>query len=141
MTGRATLFAQGDQISSSWRACFLGLLYLCCFGAHVAAATELTGSLTDPQNQSVAAATVRLLRRADSTQREIKTDGQGRFSFLNLDGGEYRLTAESPGFALLTRSLAVQPNGQQTETLQFSTLAAQNQSITVTGNVFRCMCV
>ena len=135
LTGRATLLAQSEQISVSWRACLLGLFYLCCFGAHVAAATELTGRLTDPLNQTVAAATVRLLRRADSTQREIKTDAQGRFAFLNLDGGEYRLTAESPGFAPLTRTLAVQRNGQQTETLQFSTLAAQNESVTVTGNV------
>ena len=111
------------------------LLCLCCFGVQLATATDLTGSLMDPQGQSIPDAAVRLLRRADSTRREIKTDAEGRFSFLNLGGGEYRLTAESPGFAVLTRTIAVQSDGQQTETLQFSSLATQNESVTVTADV------
>ena len=73
------------------------VLWLCSFAAHAAAATGLMGSVTDPQGQLVPDATIRLLRRADSTRRETKTDAQGRFSFTNLDGGEYRLTAECPG--------------------------------------------
>jgi hypothetical protein len=58
-----------------------------------------------------------LLRRADSTRRESKTDAQGRFSFTNLDGGEYRLRTEAPGFAVLTRTIAAKADGQQIENL------------------------
>jgi len=118
------------------RPCSVGLLvWVCSFAVQAAAATGLTGSLTDPQGQLVPDATIRLLRRADSTRRETKTDVQGRFSFTNLDGGEYRLAAESPGFAVLIRTIEVQSKGQQTENLQFSGLASRNESVTVTAAV------
>jgi hypothetical protein len=110
------------------------LLLLFCSSAGQAFATDLTGSLTDPQGQFVPSATIRLLRRADSTRRETKTNPQGRFSFTGLDGGEYRVTAESPGFAVLTRTITV-GDGQQTEDLQFSGLASQNESVNVTASV------
>lgn len=84
-----------------------------------ASVTSLTGSLTDPQGSVVAGASVRLLRRADSSSRETQTDGQGEFSFSNLDAGEYRLTAESPGFAPITRTIVLF-DGSRTERIQFS---------------------
>lgn len=111
------------------------VLWLCSFAAHAAAATGLMGSVTDPQGELVPDATIRLLRRADSTRRETKTDAQGRFSFTNLDGGEYRLTAECPGFAVLAQTIGVQAYGQQTVNLQFSGLASQSESATVTAAV------
>jgi hypothetical protein len=100
-----------------------------------AASNSFSGSLTDPHGGVVVGATVRLLRRADSTGRETKTDAQGRYSLDSLDGGEYRLTAEAPGFAVLTRTVAVQAEGQQTENLQFSGLASRNESVTVSASV------
>jgi len=117
------------------RLCSALLLWVCCFGARTAAATDLTGNLTDPQGQLIPEATIRLLRRADSTRRETKTDAQGRFSFNGLDGGEYRVTAESPGFAVRTQTVAVQANGQQAENLRFTSLASSNESVTVTAAV------
>ncbi len=45
------------------------------------------------------------------------------------------MTAESPGFALLTRTLVLQVEGRQAESLHFSNLAASNESVTVTGAV------
>ena len=120
---------------SAQRLCSALLLWVCCFGARTAAATDLTGILTDPQGQLIPEATISLLRRADSTRRETKTDAQGRFSFTGLDGGEYRLTAESPGFAVLTRTLLLQAEGRQAESLHFSNLASSNESVTVTAAV------
>ena len=111
------------------------LVWLCVFGVQAAGATELAGDLTDPQGRLIPDVTIRLQRRADSTRRETKSDAQGRFSFTNLDGGEYHLTAEAPGFPVLTRTIGVQADGQQTENLQFSGLAAQNESVTVTAAV------
>ena len=114
----------------------VGLLFwLCSLGVQAAAATVFTGHLADPQGQLVPDATIRLLRRADSTQRETKTDGQGGFSFAGLDGGEYRLMAEAPGFAVLTQTLVVQGDGRQTKNLQFSSLASPDESVTVTAAV------
>jgi Carboxypeptidase regulatory-like domain len=119
------------------RLLLLGVLSLICVsGARpAAAATALNGRLTDPQGQLIPDATIRLSRRADSTLKETKTDAEGRFSFAVLDGGEYRLTAESPGFEVLTRTIAVNPSGKQIEDLQFNSLAMQNESTTVTAAV------
>ncbi len=111
----------------------LGILNLCVSDAR--ASNKFSGSLADPKGGVIAGATVRLLRRADSTGRQTRTDAQGRFSFDSLDGGEYRLTAEAPGFAVLTRTVAVRIEGQQTENLQFSSVASQNESVTVTAAV------
>jgi len=88
------------------------LVWVCIYGVQIAAATRLTGDLTDPQGRLIPDVTIRLLRRADSTRHETKSDAQGRFSFTNLDGGEYHLTAEVPGFAALTRTIGVQPDEQ-----------------------------
>ena len=72
------------------------LLAFSGLGLHTASATELSGALSDPQGQVVPGATVRLLRRADASVRETRTDASGRFTFPDLNGGEYRITAESP---------------------------------------------
>ncbi|MGI8743856.1 MAG: hypothetical protein ACR2NN_15035 [Bryobacteraceae bacterium] len=60
---------------------------------------------------------------------------QGRLSFGAIDPGEYRLTAESAGFPSLTRTIQLSVADTQTENLQFSAIASQNQSITVSADV------
>ncbi len=98
------------------------------------AATSLSGSLTDPQGSVVAGATVRLLRRADSSRREAQTDTQGQFSFAELDSGEYRVTAEYPGFAPTTRTIVLS-DGNQIENIEFSDIASQIESVTVSADL------
>jgi Carboxypeptidase regulatory-like domain len=128
----------GADLKRAGRTCFAAVLLLLCvfsLALQAASATELTGELSDPQGRLVAHGTIRLLRRADSTLWETRTDAQGRFSFSRIDGGEYRLTAESAGFAELTLTIAVQAGGPQTRNLQFSGLASQNESATVTASI------
>lgn len=98
-------------------------------------ATVLKGSVADPQGQLVPDATIRLLRRADSMQRESRTNELGQFTFSGLEAGEYRITAESPGFAALTRTIVVQGKNQQSEDLQFSAVASRNEAVVVTASV------
>src|SRR5438445_13250984 len=81
------------------------LLWLCSTVPDTLAASGLSGSLTDPQGRAVFGATIRLLRRADSSHRETRTDDQGRFSFGAIDPGEFRLTAECVGFPVITRMI------------------------------------
>jgi hypothetical protein len=100
----------------------------------LAAETDLTGKLTDPQGAAVPNATIRLLRRADSSRREAKSDGTGRYSFTALEAGEYRLEAELAGFPVIAKTVLVSPDREDVD-IQFSQLAAQNQSVTVVGDV------
>jgi len=99
------------------------------------AASGLTGTLTDPQGRAVCGATIRLLRRADASRRETKSDDQGRFSFGTIDAGEYRLTAEAAGFPVIAKTLLIAEESYPTEDLQFSQVASQNQSVTVSADV------
>ena len=104
-------------------------------GSPASAAASFAGILTDPQGRTVPNASVSLLRHADSGRHEARTDDQGRYSFGTLETGEYRLTAEASGFPVITRTLAITGDGPQTEDLQFSQIASQNQSITVAADV------
>ena len=99
------------------------------------AASGLSGSLKDPQGRIVVGASVRLLRRADSSRLETQTSEQGQFSFGVLDPGEYRLTAESPGFSVVTRTVVVSEDPLPPQTLQFETVEVHSESTTVTADV------
>lgn len=101
----------------------------------LSAASEMSGTLADPQGRPVSGATIRLLRRADSSRRETKTGDLGQFSFPALKAGEYRLTVESSGFPVITKTITVSGSGWHSEALQFSEVATQNQSVTVSANV------
>jgi hypothetical protein len=110
-------------------------LTLLCLGlAAFLDAANLSGTVTDPQGRPVAHAAIGLLRRADSLRRDVSTDARGAFSFLNLDSGEYRLTAESPGLRILSRTVTL--SGEDPiENLQFSSIASQAESVTVSADV------
>jgi hypothetical protein len=111
-------------------------LSLCALSPLLPAAdSSLSGGLTDPKDRAISGATIAILRRADSSRRETKTDDQGRFTFTSVEPGAYRLTAESPGFPIITRTVSVPQNGSQVESLQFSQIASQNQSVTVSADV------
>ena len=119
------------------RAVFLPLLI---FGvsdwtATTASAATLSGTLADPQGRVISGATVRLVRRADGSRRETRTSDQGQFTLENTDVGEYKLTAEATGFPVLTRTVVLIDEGERNETLQFSQVASQNQSVSVSADV------
>ena len=114
------------------------LLMILLAGMHINCAwadTGLTGILTDPQGALVPNATISLLRRADNSRRETKSNNQGRYTFSALDAGEYRVTAEAPGFPVFARTLLVGLDQVASLDVQFSQIASQNQSVTVTGDV------
>ena len=99
------------------------------------AASRLSGSLTDPSGGVVAGATIRLLRMADSSLKRTLTDSQGQFSFANLTPGEYRLVAEFPGLRPATRRIALADAQNRIETVRFSGVASETESVTVTADV------
>ena len=126
---------RSNQPSHLLKIICLFLFSLGRFGLKASAATNLSGILKDPQGQAVSNAAVRITRRADSTLHETKTNAQGIFSFSALEAGEYRLTAESPGFAVVLRTIDVPASGQITEDLEFSKIASVSQSVSITATV------
>ncbi|HYW73706.1 MAG TPA: TonB-dependent receptor, partial [Pyrinomonadaceae bacterium] len=95
----------------------------------------MSGSLLDPSGNVVPAATIRLLRLADSSAKEILTNSQGQFFFTDLNPGEYRLSAEFPGFTVVTRTIALADDQARTETVHFSAVSSRTESVTITADV------
>lgn len=94
-------------------------------------AAELLGKVIDPQGRVVPGSSIQLSRRADSFRSAAKSDATGSFHFDGLDGGEYRLTAEAPGFPIVERTVAISGDGPFTENLQFTGVSGGSQSVTV----------
>src|SRR5438046_255200 len=108
------------------------LFCLCVTAVRLAsAASTISGELTDPQNRPVSGAAIRLVRPANSSGRSTTSDNRGRYTFGNIDPGEYRLTASSPGFPTITRTISVAAEATRTEDLHFSRVASRNQSVNV----------
>jgi hypothetical protein len=95
---------------------------------------SISGVLTDPQGHPVPGASIRLLDHPAFARYRTLTDATGHFTFAALDPGEYRLTAECPGFPILTTSVRIADEANITN-LQFATVASQNQSVIVTADV------
>jgi hypothetical protein len=98
-------------------------------------ATSLSGILTDPQGHVVPGANISLLRRSDSTRRQTTTNQEGAYEFSSLPSGEYRLSAETSGFAILRLSVVLNGDKNQMQNLRYSSLAAENQALTVSADV------
>ena len=116
--------------------CVRWALMLWCLAVLPAfAVTRLSGSLLDPGGGVVPGATIRLVRLADSSQNQTRTDTQGQFSFTKVNPGEYHLTAEFPGFAPATRTVALADGQVSTEKLQFVAVSRQVESVIVTADL------
>jgi Carboxypeptidase regulatory-like domain len=114
----------------------LTLLALCGLTAPVAlAASGLSGDVTDPQGSAVVGATISIMRQADSSRLQVRSDNQGHFSFAAVDAAEYRLTAECAGFAGITRTILVPENVAQIANIQFSDIASQTESVSVSADI------
>jgi Carboxypeptidase regulatory-like domain len=117
------------------RAAVTLFFFLLLWGPWARAANGLSGDLVDPHGSFVSEATVRLVRQGGNSARsETLTNNEGKFFFTNVAGGEYRLSAEHPGFVTITETVDL-PGGNQTEHLRFSAMAPASESVTVTADV------
>jgi len=110
------------------------LLALVCTAAALAqnATGSITGTVTDPNNEVIANATVTVTRKATGAVRKVTTRGGGTYSFENLFPGVYEVKVEAQGFVTQLQTLPVEVGN--TTTGDFSmTVGVTNQTIEVTG--------
>lgn len=74
------------------------ILPVALFAIHVSGA-DITGSVTDSQNEPVINATLRLLRPDSTFIRGKVTDFDGNFSFADVQPGKYIIQTDYTGFA------------------------------------------
>jgi hypothetical protein len=110
------------------------LLLLVCAVAGLAqnATGSITGTVTDPNNEVIANATVTVTNKATGAVRKVTTRSGGVYSFENLFPGEYEVKVEAQGFTTQLQALpAVVGN---TTTGNFSmTVGGASQTIEVTA--------
>jgi len=95
----------------------------------------VSGDVIDPQGQAIPGAIVQLLSEDRVAVAQAKADAQGHYQFPALAPGVYRLVADAPGFKALEKEIVVQAGVPISQTLQFSELRAQTQSVLVTVKV------
>lgn len=94
---------------------------------------DLSGRVLDPKGLAVPGARVRVENLATGLSRQTLTDGHGNYAFLGLPPGNYRLSAVAKGFATLINSTITLTIGQKASYSPTLRVAAQAQTVTVTG--------
>ena len=73
--------------------------------AQSGAKAALSGTITDASGAVIPGANITLTFESSGVQRKISTDADGTFLFLQLNAGEYGVTADAPGFGRTSRKL------------------------------------
>jgi hypothetical protein len=93
---------------------------------------SITGRVLDPSGALVAHASIEALATATNQNYTTQTDNQGRFRLPYLPVGQYRISAQSNGFAQVSREVQLTIGSAFDITLQLSVLTADT-SVQVMG--------
>ena len=103
------------------------------FGQSQAAASDLTGTVVDPNGAVVPGATVTARNIGTGITRSTTTDGNGVYNLVAIPPGEYEITAEGTGFKKVAIAPVKLTVGQSAELKIVMQVGAQDAVVTVTG--------
>ncbi|HEV2388467.1 MAG TPA: TonB-dependent receptor [Candidatus Acidoferrales bacterium] len=121
--------------TAGWLICLFGALVMAAWLPLAAQITtaDLSGRVFDPKGLVVPAARLRVENLATGLSRQTLTDTGGNYSFLGLPPGNYRLSVVAKGFATLVNSSITLTIGEKASYNASLRIAAQAQTVTVTG--------
>jgi beta-lactamase regulating signal transducer with metallopeptidase domain len=90
-----------------------------------------SGTVVDPQDRLLPAATITVTDAQRSVKHETKTDRNGRFQLVGLPAGDYTVEAKLPGFRNLTDTFTV--NGQSLDRTLKMQVGELQETVTVTS--------
>jgi beta-lactamase regulating signal transducer with metallopeptidase domain len=100
-------------------------------GLHAGQAfATLSGTVADPSGAFLPDTTVTLMHVQSQAKHEVHTDATGRFQFVGLPAGDYRLKTQSTGFADLTDGLTL-ASGQTAQRNVVLQVGSLQETITV----------
>ena len=116
-----------------WRALILAVVFCNSLarGANPRVSADLYGTVQDPQGVAVASASVTLVPSYRAPTLVTTTDASGYFQLHDVLPGPYRLTAQAPGFAVVSVEVSLLAGHANHADLRFTQLAAQTQQVTV----------
>ena len=99
----------------------------------------LSGTVLDPQQRAIAGATAQLTSLSTQAARQVNSNDQGIFQIIGLLPGDYKLTVQARGFALLTQTLRLEVGQQMTldVSLKLSSVSSTVNVETQTVNALR----
>jgi hypothetical protein len=100
-----------------------------------AADGAISGRLTDTQAKPVAGAKLRLSASSGGAANEVTTSTDGRFVFPPVPPGDYQLVASAPGFTDTKKAFRLGQGEALAVDLQFTTLAARTDTVTVAADL------
>ncbi len=104
----------------------------CALAAFAQTSPSLSGTVTDPSGAALSGVSVTLVQAETGASRRALTDPAGRYAFLDLAVGPYRLSAAKANFQPIVRSGIVLVLGQQAAVDLTLPLGPLNQAVTVT---------
>src|SRR5260370_7139324 len=112
--------------------CVLVLSCAVCGSAQVNAAT-LSGAVTDPQGLAVRSAKVAVTKAATGAERTIAADDEGRYTFIGLVPGKYKISVDGgANFGLFQSGSIVVTVGEDATFNPRLELQGVTQTVTVT---------
>jgi hypothetical protein len=102
------------------------------YGQESLTAASVTGRVLDPSGAAVPHVAVHALQIATGQTYTVQTDAQGRFLLPYLPVGDYRISGQASGFAMVDRSLHLTVGSAFDVTVQLALLSAAS-SVQVTA--------
>src|SRR6266436_2189449 len=112
--------------------CVLVLSVAVNAAAQVNTAT-LSGAVTDPQGLAVHAAQVTVTSATTGAQRTIVADEDGRYVFIGLPPGQYKMTVRAGSFSVFQNDSVVVTVGEDATLNPRLSLTGMTETVTVTG--------
>src|SRR5258705_8582338 len=112
--------------------CVLVLSFAVNAAAQVNTAT-LSGTVTDPQGLAVRGAQVTVISATTGAQRTIVADEDGRYIFIGLPPGQYKMTVRAGSFSVFQNDSAVVTVGEDATLNPRLSLTGMSETVTVTG--------
>lgn len=100
---------------------------------------SLSGTVFDPQQNAIPGAAVQITSESTHASRQVTSNEQGIFQVTGLLPGDYKLSVQATGFALLTQNVTLEVGQQMTldVSLKLSSLSTTVDVKTDTANVLR----
>ena len=100
---------------------------------------SLSGTVSDPQQQVISGASVQLTSDSTQASRHAVTNDQGIFQITGLLPGQYKLSVQATGFAVLNQNITLEVGQQMTldVSLKLSSLSTTVDVKADTVNVLR----
>ncbi|MDR3409830.1 MAG: carboxypeptidase-like regulatory domain-containing protein, partial [Formivibrio sp.] len=109
------------------------MLTMCSLRAQETRAT-LSGTVFDPSQATIVGATLRLANVATGVTSTATSNTDGQYRFLFIDPGNYKLSAEAPGFESYVQT-GIVLNVSQASTVDIRMkLGSQSDTVTVTSD-------